>query len=275
MGWKVERARNKGRGVRGKRRDFREEWRGETERKRAEPGLVSGWLFGIPLTTRSLPGVLSQKFIHSFVHSFIHSFNFYNASSSPLPLKGAPDTARTLCWNFMPKRHRQLWVKDLPKSPTWRLERESNPWPFDERRRLNQSVTTPHNNFSNLKQHYSAALELVALLINSTTKRRYINVCNEWMNRRTRNEPRWSISMSRANKKPKFTVMVTAISWRMKPLRDGDSANTHSSWNSCCRETTSDIETSEALPTNDTIDGRRFVAEISLLTGDNGGNNRN
>ena len=30
----------------------------------------------------------------------------------------------------MPKRHRQLWVKDLPKVPTCRLERESNPWPF-------------------------------------------------------------------------------------------------------------------------------------------------
>ena len=26
-------------------------------------------------------------------------------------------------------RHRQLWVKDLPKVPTWRLERELNPWP--------------------------------------------------------------------------------------------------------------------------------------------------
>ena len=43
----------------------------------------------------------------------------------------------------MPKRHRQLWVKDLPKVPTWWLERESNP---DERRWLYQSATNaPHN----------------------------------------------------------------------------------------------------------------------------------
>ena len=31
------------------------------------------------------------------VHSFIHFGYFYNASSSPLLLVGAPDTARTLC----------------------------------------------------------------------------------------------------------------------------------------------------------------------------------
>ena len=30
----------------------------------------------------------------------------------------------------MPKRCRQLWVKDLPKVPTWRLEQDSNPRPF-------------------------------------------------------------------------------------------------------------------------------------------------
>jgi len=63
-------------------------------------------------------------------HKFIHSDYFYSASSSPQLLRGAPNTARILCWNFTPKRHRQLWVKDLPKVPTWRLEWESNPWPF-------------------------------------------------------------------------------------------------------------------------------------------------
>ena len=41
-------------------------------------------------------------------HSFIHSGYFYSASSSPLLLRGAPDTARILCRNFTPKRHRQL-----------------------------------------------------------------------------------------------------------------------------------------------------------------------
>jgi len=35
-------------------------------------------------------------------------------SSSPLHLRGAPDTARILCRSFAPKRHMQLRVKDLP-----------------------------------------------------------------------------------------------------------------------------------------------------------------
>ena len=47
------------------------------------------------------------------IHSFIHSDHFYNASSSPLLLRSTPDTARILCRSFMPKHHRQLWVKDL------------------------------------------------------------------------------------------------------------------------------------------------------------------
>src|SRR6218665_1589923 len=67
-----------------------------------------------------------------FIHSFIHSFRlFYIASSDPLLLTFAPDTARVLCRSFTPKRHRQqLREKDLPKVPTWRLERDSNPRPF-------------------------------------------------------------------------------------------------------------------------------------------------
>ena len=56
------------------------------------------------------------------------SDHFYSASSSPHLLRSPPDTARILCRSFAPKRHRQLWVKDLPKVPTWQLERESNPW---------------------------------------------------------------------------------------------------------------------------------------------------
>ena len=68
-------------------------------------------------------------FLHSFIHSFIHSDHFYSASSSSLLFRGAPDTARILCRSFTPKRHRQLVVKDLPKVPTWRLERDPNPRP--------------------------------------------------------------------------------------------------------------------------------------------------
>ena len=60
---------------------------------------------------------------------FIHSDHFYCTSSSPLLLRSAPDTAQILCRSFTPKRLGQLWIKDLPMVPTWRLEWESNPWP--------------------------------------------------------------------------------------------------------------------------------------------------
>jgi len=49
------------------------------------------------------------------ISSFIHSGYFYSASSSPLLLRSAPDKARILCRSITPKRHRQLWAKDLPK----------------------------------------------------------------------------------------------------------------------------------------------------------------
>src|SRR6218665_3830618 len=70
--------------------------------------------------------------MHSFMCSTcnIHSSYFYSASFSQLLLRGAPDTAWILCRSFMPKRHRQLQVKDLSKVPTWRLERDSNPRPL-------------------------------------------------------------------------------------------------------------------------------------------------
>src|SRR6218665_521288 len=67
--------------------------------------------------------------MYSFIHSFIHSGYLYSASSSPVLFRGAPDTALILCRSFTLKRHRQLRVKDLPKAPTWRLERDSNPQP--------------------------------------------------------------------------------------------------------------------------------------------------
>src|SRR6218665_2989941 len=67
--------------------------------------------------------------------SFINSGNFYSVSSTPLLLRSAPDTARIglLCRSFTPKRHRQLRVKDLPTVPTWRLERDLNPRPFERK----------------------------------------------------------------------------------------------------------------------------------------------
>ena len=61
---------------------------------------------------------------------FIHSGHFYSASSSPLLLRGATDySTDTTVSEFHAKAHRQLQVKDLPKVPTWWLERESNPRP--------------------------------------------------------------------------------------------------------------------------------------------------
>src|SRR6218665_3374437 len=61
---------------------------------------------------------------------FIHSGYIYSASSSPLLLRGAPYTTLILCRSFTPKRHMQLRMKDLPKVPTWRPERDSNQRPF-------------------------------------------------------------------------------------------------------------------------------------------------
>src|SRR6218665_3863628 len=67
-----------------------------------------------------------------FIKTTGHLGYFCSASSSPLLLRGAPETARILCRNFTPKRHcdRQLRVKNLPKAATLLLEWDSNPLPF-------------------------------------------------------------------------------------------------------------------------------------------------
>ena len=101
--------------------------------------ITLGNICKILLTSRAKPG---RNFIYSIF--LINSTNsciyrllkltvfysvtrtFYSASSSPLLLRSAPETAWILCRNFISKRHRQLRVKDSPKVPTWRLERESN-----------------------------------------------------------------------------------------------------------------------------------------------------
>src|SRR6218665_2303690 len=51
------------------------------------------------------------------IHSFIQDIPIVRQAhhSSPPLLRGAPVTARLLCWNFTPKRHRQQRVTDLPK----------------------------------------------------------------------------------------------------------------------------------------------------------------
>jgi len=79
-------------------------------------------------------GAAACQWYYSFYwfygYLFIYSGYFFIASSSPLPLRVSPDTVRILCRSFMPKRHSQLRVKDLPKVPMWRLEWDSNPWPL-------------------------------------------------------------------------------------------------------------------------------------------------
>src|SRR6218665_6776 len=48
--------------------------------------------------------------------SFIHSDHFYSASSNPLLLRSAPDTARILCRSFTPKRHSNCELRTCPRS---------------------------------------------------------------------------------------------------------------------------------------------------------------
>ena len=67
--------------------------------------------------------------IERVANSFIHSGHFYSAPSSPLLLRGAPDYSMDTVPEFHAEAHRQLQVKDFPKVPMWRLERESNPRP--------------------------------------------------------------------------------------------------------------------------------------------------
>jgi len=82
---------------------------------------------------------------HWLIHSFIHLGYFYSASSSPLLLRGAPDTARTLCRSFMPKHHRQLQVKDLEKFRMWWLEWDWNRRPFGRK-----APDVPMSNHTNI-----------------------------------------------------------------------------------------------------------------------------
>src|SRR6218665_1850457 len=58
-------------------------------------GITCSLHFPFSISTRA-ETVQRYSVIPSFVHSFIHSDYFYSASSSPLLLRGAPDTARIL-----------------------------------------------------------------------------------------------------------------------------------------------------------------------------------
>src|SRR6218665_476740 len=87
------------------------------------------------------------ELISVFIHSFIQAISI----APPLLLRGAPDTARILYGSFTPKRHRELRVKNLPKVPTWRPERDSNPRPF---RRKPPNLPVSHHAHSSLLSSY-------------------------------------------------------------------------------------------------------------------------
>src|SRR6218665_793769 len=59
---------------------------------------------------------LSSNFIYIclFIYLFIYSGYFYSAFSSPLLLRGAPDTARIPCRSFTPKCHTSEGLSQVP-----------------------------------------------------------------------------------------------------------------------------------------------------------------
>jgi len=66
--------------------------------------------------------------MRAYIHSFIQAI-----SIAPLQVhhySEALPTQHGHCRSFMPKRLRQLRVKDLPKVPTWRLKRDLNSKPL-------------------------------------------------------------------------------------------------------------------------------------------------
>src|SRR6218665_1761083 len=95
----------------------------------AFPRHFLGYVSGRQISRCNRPEYTSGRIIPCYIHSFIHSGHFYSAPSSPLLLRGAPDYCTDTVSEFHAEAHRQLQVKDLPKVPTWRLERESNPRP--------------------------------------------------------------------------------------------------------------------------------------------------
>ena len=83
---------------------------------------------------------MGSRMIWWFVHSFILTI-----SIAPLRVhyySEALPTARILRQSFMPKRYRQLRVKDLPKVSMWRPKRYLDPWPFG---RKATNLPTSHN----------------------------------------------------------------------------------------------------------------------------------
>ena len=91
-------------------------------------------LYSASLST-SLSGALpTTAFIHLSIHSFIQTITTIAPLQVHYYLEALP-TQHGYCdgisWHsFYSVRTFTLWVKNLPKVPTWRIERESNPRPF-------------------------------------------------------------------------------------------------------------------------------------------------
>ena len=84
------------------------------------------------------------ELFQALIHSVTQGPGYFYSASSGHYYSEALSTQHgsILCLSFTPKRRRQLRVKNLPKVPTWRLERKSNPRPFG-RKVPNQFATTP------------------------------------------------------------------------------------------------------------------------------------
>src|SRR6218665_180273 len=79
---------------------------------------------------------------HSFIHSFIHSDLFYRASSSPLLLKSATNTARILCGVSRRSATCNCELRTCPRSLHGGLIGIRTHDPPVERLRLHQCATT-------------------------------------------------------------------------------------------------------------------------------------
>ena len=77
---------------------------------------ISNWMYYFPILLYS-NRITGYRPIND--GTGIHSFYFYNASSSPLLLRGAPDTARILRRSFTPKFLRRPQVKNLFLLSPW------------------------------------------------------------------------------------------------------------------------------------------------------------
>ena len=107
------------------------------DRKHKWGNTFSGTSVGIKIGRVQCTQVSSTLQKSNFLLLIIHSF-IQATSIAPLQVHYYSEvlqtqhgySVRVSCRSFTPKRHRQLWVKDLPKVPTWRLERDSNLRPF-------------------------------------------------------------------------------------------------------------------------------------------------